>query len=66
MNTDQQEKVTKKHSDTEILDWLESQDGIGISHERFGEYTYYANDANFPKVRELVNEILSGTHYTQR
>lgn len=60
-----EEKETKQFSDKDILDWLEKQKGIGINHERYGEYSYYANDG-FPSIRVTVSQILSGTHYTQK
>lgn len=51
--------------DKAILDLLEKQDGIGIGHEGYGDYSYYANDANWPRLREVMGQLLDGTHYTQ-
>lgn len=40
------------------LDWLECQRLIGIDHQGYGDFTYYANDT-FPNIREVCDREIA-------
>lgn len=47
----------RESADTARMDWLETQDMIGIHHEGYGDYTYYAGGA-FEPLREAVDAAM--------
>lgn len=52
------EELTRLRSDTERMDWLDCQGMIGISHESYGDYRYYAGNG-FPPIREVIDKQMA-------
>lgn len=53
------DQSTEGKKDTERLDWLERQGGIGVDENRHGEYNHYAGGLNFPSLRAMVDKAMA-------